>query len=1134
MKKTARKKKLMWIATLVSGLLLCQPTSVCAREVKTDVHETDWSWDKERTVTLNLKRATVKQFFDAVHQQTGLDFVYNTKQMAAMEPISISVKNEPIEKLLNLVFGKKGFTFKRNGNMVTVGLETQSQKTPVPSGARLQKQKVTGRIYDQQGEPLVGASVRIKGTNIGSVADINGVYEIEAEPNAVLQFSYIGMEAQEITYKGGNKLDVSLKADNKTELEAVVVTGIFQKPKESFTGAVSTITSEQLKMYKGQNMLQTLRNVDASINLAVDNISGSNPNNLPNINIRGTSSLPMSVKEFNEGVKGEVNTPLIIMDGFEISLTKLMDYNDNDIESINILKDASATALYGSRGANGVIVIVSKRPVSGRLKVTGTIGLNLEMPDLTSYDLLHAADKLELERLTGLYVLEGYPTTTIERQEIYNGRLRKVLSGVDTDWLSKPLRTGVGQRYNLRMEGGNEEFRWSTSADYNDTQGAMKGSSRKVFNGSITLMYSIKNLIFKNQTNIGITNSRESNYGSFSNYANQQPYNAPYDENGNIVRYFDDFYANPNSRTQNPLYDATLNSFDKSKYQDISNNFSIEWNIFDGLKLRGQLGISGQTHSSDYFLPAEHSKFNTDEYKSASGYFRRGLYRYGTGENQNYDGALTLSYTKIIADKHQLYTGLDYSITEYKSHSYGFEAEGFSNENMNYINNALQYEKDATPSGSKSTNRRIGLTANVNYTYDNRYFLDLSLRMDGSSNYGTDKKYAPFWSTGIGWNLHHESFLKENDVLTQLRLKASYGETGSMNFSSLATETSYKYVTNNKYLNWTGAYLVGLGNPDLTWQKTAQYNVGFEVGLWNGRFSGTFDYYVKQTNNLLSSMNIPLSMGFSSYAANVGEVKNNGFEIGLNGIILRNPAHHFSWSGRAQLVYNKNRIVKVSEAIKAQNEEYLKQNVDVSSLFYEGRPQNGIYAVRSLGIDPSSGKEIFLDKNGKITSTWNPSDKVYLGSGEPLYRGIAGTMVSWKGLSVNLSFAYHWGGKVYNQTLLDKVEVSTYTIASQNVDSRVLSQRWIKEGDLTFFKGFSNQATRATSRYVMDDNVFELQSLDIQYRWDSAAFQKATRFSYLIFGINMSDLLYISSVKRERGTGYPYARGIRGTLSFAF
>ena len=1134
MKKTARKKKLMWIATLVSGLLLCQPTSVYAREVKTDVHETDWSWDKERTVTLNLKRATVKQFFDAVHQQTGLDFVYNTKQIAAMEPISISVKNEPIEKLLNLVFGKKGFTFKRNGNMVTVGLETQSQKTPAPSGAKLQKQKVTGRIYDQQGEPLVGASVRIKGTNIGSVADINGVYEIEAEPNVVLQFSYIGMEAQEITYKGGNKLDVSLKADNKTELEAVVVTGIFQKPKESFTGAVSTITSEQLKMYKGQNMLQTLRNVDASINLAVDNISGSNPNNLPDINIRGTSSLPMSVKEFNEGVKGEVNTPLIIMDGFEISLTKLMDYNDNDIESINILKDASATALYGSRGANGVIVIVSKRPVPGRLKVTGTIGLNLEMPDLTSYDLLHAADKLELERLTGLYVLEGYPTTTIERQEIYNGRLRKVLSGVDTDWLSKPLRTGVGQRYNLRMEGGSEEFRWSTSADYNDTQGAMKGSSRKVFNGSITLMYSIKNLIFKNQTNIGITNSKESNYGSFSNYANQQPYNAPYDENGNIVRYFDDFYANPNSRTQNPLYDASLNSFDKSKYQDISNNFSIEWNIFDGLKLRGQLGISGQTHSSDYFLPAEHSKFNTDEYKSASGYFRRGLYRYGTGENQNYDGALTLSYTKIVADKHQLYTGLDYSITEYKSHSYGFEAEGFSNENMNYINNALQYKKDATPSGSKSTNRRIGLTANVNYTYDNRYFLDLSLRMDGSSNYGTDKKYAPFWSTGIGWNLHHESFLKENDVLTQLRLKASYGETGSMNFSSLATETSYKYVTNNKYLNWTGAYLVGLGNPDLTWQKTAQYNVGLEVGLWNGRFSGTFDYYVKQTNNLLSSMNIPLSMGFSSYAANVGEVKNNGFEIGLNGIILRNPAHHFSWSGRAQLVYNKNRIVKVSEAIKAQNEEYLKQNVDVSSLFYEGRPQNGIYAVRSLGIDPSSGKEIFLDKNGKITSTWNPSDKVYLGSGEPLYRGIAGTMVSWKGLSVNLSFAYHWGGKVYNQTLLDKVEVSTYTIASQNVDSRVLSQRWIKEGDLTFFKGFSNQATRATSRYVMDDNVFELQSLDIQYRWDSAAFQKATRFSYLIFGINMSDLLYISSVKRERGTGYPYARGIRGTLSFAF
>lgn len=1134
MKKTAKRKRLIWIITLVSGLLLFQSTDTHAREVKTVLHETDLSWDKEKTVTLNLKKATVKQFFDAVHQQTGLDFVYNTAQMSVIKPISISVKDESVEKLLKSVFGKYGFVFKRNGNMVTVSQQAQEPKSAASSETKQQKRKITGRISDLQGEALIGASVRVKGANIGCISDIDGMYEIEVTPNTTLQFSYIGMEAQEIVYKEGNKLNVSLKADDNTQLEDVVVTGIFQKPKESFTGAVSTISSEQLKMYKGQNMLQTLRNVDASINLAIDNISGSNPNNLPNINIRGTSSLPMNVKEFNEGIKGEVNTPLIIMDGFEISLTKLMDYNDNDIESINILKDASATALYGSRGANGVIVIISKRPAPGQLKVTGTIGINLEIPDLTSYDLLDAAGKLELEKLAGLYVQNGYPTNTTRLQEIYNGRLQKVLSGVNTDWLSKPLHTGVGQRYNLRMEGGSDQFRWSAAADYNKTSGAMKGSSRQVFNGTITLMYTIKNLIFKNQTGVGITNSHESNYGSFSSYADQQPYNDPYDENGSLVRYFDDFYGEPASKRQNPLYDATLNWFDKSKYQDISNNFSIEWRIYKDLRLRGQLGVTSRTNSNDYFLPAEHSFFNTNEYKSDSGYFRRGFYRYGTGETHNYDGSINLSYSSLFADKHQVYAGLDYSITQNDAYSYKFEAEGFTNEDINFLGNALQYKKDGSPTGSRSTSRRIGVTANINYIYDNRYFADFSLRMDGSSNYGTNRKFAPFWSAGIGWNLHNEKFLRNNDVITNLRLKTSYGQTGSIGFSTLQTTTSYTYTTDNRYLNWIGAYLSGLGNPDLTWQKTSQLNIGTEIGLWHGRLSATFDYYEKKTDNLLSAMNTPLSMGFSSYTANVGEVKNTGWEIGLNGIILRNQQHRFSWSGRAQLVYNKNKITKLSDAIKEQNEEYLKQNVEVSNLFYEGNPQNSIYAVRSLGIDPSTGKEIFLDRNGELTQTWNPSDKVFLGSSEPTYRGIAGTMISWKGLSVNISFAYHWGGKVYNQTLSDKVEVSTFTIASKNVDSRVLSQRWTKEGDVTFFKGFSTEQTRATSRYVMDDKAFEIQSLDVQYRLDSQAFRKATRLSYLTFGINMSDLLYFSSVKRERGTGYPYARAIRGTVSFAF
>ena len=321
-------------------------------------------------------------------------------------------------------------------------------------------------LSKEDGLPVIGASVRIAGTEQGAATDLNGQFTLDVKPGTALQVSYIGMKTQTLQAMPG--MEIILESDAKT-LNDVVVTGIFRKAKESYTGAATKIGGEKLKMYKGQNLLQTLRNADASLNIPMNNMMGSDPNSLPQMNIRGTSSLPLSIKELNETTKQNVNTPLIIMDGFEISLTKLMDYNDEEIESITILKDASATAIYGSRGANGGIVVETKQPEPGKLKMTAIAGLSLEIPDLTSYDLLNARDKLELERLVGLYESEGKPSQTLEYQKDYQKRLKDVLSGVDTDWLNKPLRTGIGQSYNLRLEGGREEFRWGTSLSWRDT-----------------------------------------------------------------------------------------------------------------------------------------------------------------------------------------------------------------------------------------------------------------------------------------------------------------------------------------------------------------------------------------------------------------------------------------------------------------------------------------------------------------------------------------------------------------------------------------------------------------------------------------------------------------------------------------
>ena len=1083
-----------------------------------------------KTVTIHAKNQTVKNLLQEIQKQTGINFAYNEKILSSYTSGSLEVIGQSVGKALQLLFEGTDLTYSIDGNTVTIYRKMQHQAVG--------HKKVKGKITDEQGAPLPGVAVLIAGTTIGTASDIDGNYSLDIPGNveSKLQFSMIGMELQEIAIGSRTVVDVILRQAH-TEIDEVVVTGIFKKARESYTGSVSTITDKDLQVHRGQNLLQTLKNADASLNFAVNNVAGSNPNNLPQLNIRGNSSLPMSVQEFNESASNAVNTPLIIMDGFEISLEKLMDYNDDEISSINILKDAAATAIYGSRGSNGVIVIVTKQPEPGRLRVNAEVGIDMEVPDLTSYDLLNAGEKLELERQVGLYQ-DNNPNRDFEYKKVYNERLQRVLSGATTDWINKPIRTGVGTHYNLRLEGGSEQFRWSATMNYKNVQGAMKNSSRRTFNGAVMLMYKIKNFTFKNYSSYGMVRGKESNYGKFSDYVAQQPYNLPYDEHGNVVKQFEDFRGYEGSGGGNPLWDASLNTLNKQGYEELTDNFAVEWNITKDFLLRGQFGITHRNNHNDYLLPAEHSEFTTGSkkefYATDEGMLRRGIYKYGNGKMDAYDANVTLAYNKTWNERHQLYAGLDYSVSVDRASNVLFVLEGYKNKESNFVANGLGYETDGIPSGSQTTSRRIGFTGNINYTFDSRYYVDLSYRVDGSSTFGSDKKWAPFWSAGLGWNIHRERFMENNDLFSNLRLKASYGQTGSQIGSGSGASTVYADVLNNKYLHWTGSQLREWGNSRLTWQTTDEFNVGAEIGLWQNRIKAEFDFYTKKTDNLLSNMDLPLSMGLPSYVANVGAVKNRGWEASLNAYIIRDSERELSWMVGGQLVYDKNWISKLSDAIKAQTEEYLNQDVEVSNLFYEGNPQNSIYAVRSAGIDPSTGEEIFLDRNGKITDTWHAGDKVYLGSKDPLYRGNLSTMVMWKGFTFNMSFAYRWGGKVYNQTLLDRVEVTIDKLKSSNVDRRVYEERWTQPGDKVFYKGFGYNTTRATSRFVMKDNVFELQSASLQYRWDSEFVRRQLHLASVTFAVNVSDLFHWSYTRLERGTDYPFARNIQGSVKILF
>ena len=1101
---------------------------------------------KGETVTLSEEEVTVERLFSQITKQTGYNFVISGELAKSLPKVRISnCKDMPIRTLLDTVLKPTGCTYDISGRTITVFRKLSENRD----------RTITGYVRDEQGEPLIGVPICIGESRVCTVTDENGYYALKVPTEAFyLKMTYVGMETAMVPVSAGRatmQKDVVMKTAN--ELDEVVVTGIFRKARESYTGSVSTIDKEQLEQFRGQNLLQTLKNVDASINFSIDNINGSHPNNLPNINIRGNSSLPLSVEEFNAGEASNPNTPLIIMDGFEISLTKLMDYNDEEIESINILKDAAATAIYGSRGANGVIVVVSKQPEPGKLKVNVEAGLTLEIPDLTSYHLLNAVDKLELEKRAGLYDLNYNMATNSTMSDIlfaqtYNDRLRDVLSGIDTDWLSKPLRTGTGQRYNLRLEGGSTEFRWAADAQYRDVEGAMKGSSRKNFTGAITLIYKYKNLTFRNYSSVGVNNSKESPYGTFSDYVKQQPYNSPYDSEGNLVKFMKPFLS-MYSKPENPLYNATLGGFDKSNYKELTNNFAIDWSILPELILRGQIGISSNDSETNFFRSPENTYYDNTtehpEYASGAGFLRRGYYRYGNGKTFSYNTDITLAYTKVFQDVHSLYVGANWSMRQTNYDSFTAAFEGISNDDQAKIANARQYAENEMPYGSNSKTRMFGVTGNVNYTYAGKYYVDLSYRIDGNSTYGSEKKYASFYSGGIGWNLHNEAFLKGNKVINMLRLKASYGETGAASGASETDAYTYfNYVTDNRYMVWTGAELGGLGNPNLSWQLTKEFNVGTEFGLWDNRIKGTFEYYTKKTNNLLSLMDMPLSMGFSSYRANIGEVENYGWEASLQAYIIRDRARQLNWLIGGQLVYNHNEITKLSQTIKDQTEAYMMSDyirdysdpgsTGIQNLFYEGYPQNAIYAVRSQGIDPSTGREIYIDRDGNITDVWKESDKVYCGNADPKYRGNLNTMLQWKNWTLNASFGYYWGGQMYNGTLRDRVEVTKSKIQSSNVDERVLTSRWYQVGDVVFFRKLGSTATRATSRYVMDNNVLELQSVSLQYKLKNKWLENHFKLQSAIFQINANDLIHWGTIKMERGTSYPFARNVQGTIKLMF
>lgn len=864
-------------------------------------------FSQQKLVNLKVVAESLSNVLMQIKDQTGVKILYNENLLKNYENINLDLNNVEVEEALRQVLANTRFEYEVTDGVIVV----KEKKNSFPQQKTV---RIQGKVSDEDGAPLPGVTVLIKGTTLGTATDMDGKYSLSVpEGNYILLFTMVGMKTQEVTLKNQTELNIIMQHET-SEMDEVVITGYFNQAKNSFTGAARTITAEELQAGGNQNILSALQNIDPSFVKLENNQLGSNPNAIPDFQIRGAGSISGMRDEYS----GNPNMPVFIVDGFETTAEKVFDMDPYRVATITLLKDAAATAIYGSRASNGVVVITTTAPASGKMAVSYNGDATFYMADLSAYNLCNPEEKLELEVLAGLYDVEkkqyfNYGSKFADQavmQRAYNWRLANIREGVNTYWLDKPLNSlTVAHKHSLRLDGGNDYIRYAMEVNYNNTPGVMKESGRERLGLGLELQYIYKNLTFRNQLNYSRVKATNSPYGSFSEYTRLNPYVKYKDEDGNYIYELEaeDRRSNTGSYKffiYNPLYNTTLDVRDESRYNDLTNLFGIDWQIIEGLRLKGSFSFTLQNTSADVFKPAKHTDFAT---YTGDDFDRRGSYSASRGDVFDYDASLVLSYF-WQANKHVINANLGWNAKQSRTKEFSVMAEGFPNERLDYISFATQYQKNGSPSGNEYTSRLVGFLGNLNYSWDERYLFDLSFREDASSQFGADKRWAPFWSAGLGWNLHNEHFMEGVDWLQQFKIRGSYGLTGSQNYDPYQAITTYEYLTQDRYHFAVGAIAKAMGNRNLAWQRTWQQNYGLDLTLWKNRIDISADYYIKTSKDVLTAVTLAPSLGFSSYMDNLGEVENRGYELSLRATLIRDQSKKIFWSVNGSAIHNKNKL----------------------------------------------------------------------------------------------------------------------------------------------------------------------------------------------------------------------------------
>ncbi len=1030
-----------------------------------------------QNITLTLKNSSLEKAFQEIEKQTGLGFIYLKENLKDANKVDIAVKNEKLEKALNLLFYNQPLTYTISGKYIVV-----KQKKIIPPDVLVVNEPpppldVIGRVLDENGNPVEGVSVQIKGSNRGTTTDRNGVFILTGvDENAILVFTSVSIENFEMKVNGKSSLVAKVKT-KVIEGEVVIVTGFGEvKRKKDVTGAVSSVRAKDIEALPITSFDRAIQGKMAGV--MVNGYSGI-PGGAVQVRIRGVGSI-------NAG-----SAPLYIIDGVQVesgnlsqnySSNVLSTLNPDDIESIDVLKDPATASIYGAQAANGVVIITTKRGRSGKTKISFKTQMGVSEV-IRKMDVLTGPEIAQLS-LEAIANRDGITSTR------YRDFLNNVLKGDPLtystyDWQDAVFVRGISQEYQLSLSGGNEKSKFFLSGGYNKTQGHVINSDFSRANLRFNLDHDITEKL-KIQTSLGassVTSNGVNGEGRFDNPNRTAFMMWP----GNPIYNTDGSFADFRSYigTLDNVIATTAYDINKTGVKKFLGNISVTYDITKHLKFRSVYNLDYTNSNEIRFIDPRTRR------GAAIGYAEN-----YTGERVDWQTDQTLNYSKFFNSQHNFSALAGVQYRHYTRNS--IEAKG-ENVPSFLLNNLGATGLPTSAVSSYTTWKLAGIFSKLNYSFRDKYILSATLRYDGSSRFGKEERYGLFPAFSAAWKISEEKFMQNSKWINDLKLRAGYGITGNNDIGNFEARSLYGISGN--YMGLTGLAITQLGNPLLSWEENKSFNIGLDYALLNGRITGAVDYFVANRNKLLFDLPIPSTNGLGSYRTNIGSLQNKGLELEITTKNFTNK--NFKWITSANISFIKNKVTSLPS--------FGAKGINFSgSWAFPGYAFDQIYVPEYAGVNPDDGRPQWYNYSKNITYVPSDSDRVIAGSRIPTWFGGLTNTFTYKNFELKIFFQYSGGNKILN----DDARLMSNSGSDLNRNQfRSQLRRWQKPGDITDvpkpFRGGSIGGASIgniySTRFVEDGSYARLKELSFAYRLPKTVTQRLSLQSvkFYITAINI-------------------------------